>query len=112
MKKISILIMIAFISLSFITKHATAQSNDANSVAASSVVVAIPAETSGPDVTAMQLRLTEINAIDKSELTTPEKKDLQKEEREIRKQLKESDGGLYISGGAIILIVILLIIFW
>ena len=55
-------------------------------------------------------RLNEIRSLSKTELTAPEKKTLRKEVRSIQHQLAGINGGVYISAGAVILIVILLII--
>jgi hypothetical protein len=55
-------------------------------------------------------RLEEIKAIDKSDLTRIEKKELRKEVREIKSTLKASGNGVYLSIGAIIIIVLLLIL--
>ena len=56
------------------------------------------------------LRLDEINTIDKSSMSRAEKKELRTEVKSIEKQLRTSNGGIYLSGGAIIIIVILIII--
>ena len=56
------------------------------------------------------LRLDEINTIDKSSMSSAEKKELRTEVKSIEKQLRTSNGGIYLSGGAIIIIVILIII--
>lgn len=55
-------------------------------------------------------RLEEIKKMDKSLLNHSEKKALRKEVRSINSNLRSSGNGLYLSVGAIILIVILLII--
>ena len=55
-------------------------------------------------------RLYEINSMDKSDLTSSDKKELRKEVRTIKSTLKEAGGGIYLSIGAIILILLLLII--
>jgi hypothetical protein len=55
-------------------------------------------------------RLHEIKAMDISSMSTPKKQELRKEVRFIQKQLSDIGGGVYISAGAIILILILLII--
>lgn len=55
-------------------------------------------------------RLEEIKTMDKSNLTRVEKKALRKEVREIKSTLKASGQGVYLSVGAIIIIVLLLII--
>lgn len=56
-------------------------------------------------------RLEELKALDKSTLTRTEKKALRKEVKSINSQLKAVGGGVYISAGALILILVLLIIF-
>ena len=58
----------------------------------------------------MSDRLQEIKAIDKSALTKAEKKSLRTEVVDIKKEMKAVSGGVYISVGALILILILLII--
>lgn len=55
-------------------------------------------------------RLNQINEIDKSSLTSFEKRGLRKEVRKINLQLRELHGGIYLSAGAIIIIILLLII--
>ncbi len=55
-------------------------------------------------------RLDEINAMDKSELSASEKKALRKEVRSTKKELRQVGGGVYVSAGAIVLIIILLIV--
>lgn len=59
---------------------------------------------------ALLLRLDEIKSIDKTELNSSEKKELREEVRSIKYELREIGGGVYLSVGAIILIVILLIV--
>ncbi len=54
-------------------------------------------------------RLNEINEMDMSSMSSSEKNDLKKEVRAIQKEQKQS-GGIYISVGAAILIVLLLIL--
>jgi hypothetical protein len=54
--------------------------------------------------------LDEIKATDKSKLNSDEKKDLRKEVKSIKHNLKDIGTGVYLSGAAIILIVILLIV--
>ena len=67
-----------------------------------------PAEST--EAQALITRLDEIKAIDKSELSAPEKKELRKEVREIKKELREIGNGVYLSVGAVIIIVLLLIL--
>lgn len=57
----------------------------------------------------IETRLIEINNMDKSELTKTEKKDLRKEVKDLKKQARSQ--GIYLSVGAIIIIILLLILF-
>jgi predicted PurR-regulated permease PerM len=63
-----------------------------------------------PKVQQMLQRLEYIKGMDKSELTRLEKKALRKEVREIKKEMKEVKGGIYLSIGAIIIVILLLIL--
>ena len=56
-------------------------------------------------------RLYDINAMDKSGLSVAQKATLGKEVRSINKRLHSLGGGVYISAGAVIVILILLILF-
>ena len=56
------------------------------------------------------VRLKEIKSMDKSTLTSSEKKELKKESRALKSRYKDISGGVYLSGGAIIIIVVLLIL--
>lgn len=55
-------------------------------------------------------RVEEIKAMDKSQLSRAEKKELRKELKEMKKQARAIGGGVYLSVGAIIIIILLLII--
>ena len=55
-------------------------------------------------------RLKEIRAVDKSELSREERKALRKEVRVIRKELATDHRGIYLSFGAAIIILLLLIL--
>ncbi|WNM18048.1 hypothetical protein [Flavobacterium capsici] len=55
-------------------------------------------------------RLEEIKEMDKSEMTRAEKKELRKEVRAIKAELRSTGNGLYISAGAIIIILLLIIL--
>ena len=83
-------------------------SKAANTSAPSSVVVSKTAEAT--EAKTLLLRLNEINTMDKSKLNSLDKKNLRKEVRTIRHELRESNGGVYLSVGAIIIIILLLIL--
>ena len=104
MKKLMACIMTAVLLSSFIPAPVRA----ATPVSITNTTTADPV----PSAEAKKLltRLSEIKAIDKSGLSASEKKQLRKETRSIKMQLKQSNGGIYLSAGAVILIVILLII--
>ncbi|GGK29599.1 hypothetical protein GCM10007962_24770 [Yeosuana aromativorans] len=78
---------------------------NASESAATPITNEIPAE-----ITVMLNRLEEIKDMDKSSLTRSEKKDLRIEVREIKKEVRSSGNGLYISAGAIIVILLILLI--
>ncbi len=102
MKKITLCLMATCLSLTFIPVQSNAKA------IASTTVVANSAESVQAEV--LLSRLNTINAMDKSQLTFSEKKTLRTEVRSIRHQLKDIGGGVYISVGAIVLIIVLLII--
>lgn len=70
----------------------------------------LPPLTAESRVAQLNLRLEEINGVDKSSLSKSEKKNLRREVREIKKELATISGGVYLSIGAIILIALLLIL--
>jgi hypothetical protein len=55
-------------------------------------------------------RLEEIKAIDRSDMSSAEKKELRQETKAIKKELKAMGGGVYVSAGAVIIILLLLIL--
>jgi hypothetical protein len=70
-----------------------------------------PTPTEVPaEVKVMLNRLEEIKALDKSTLSRSERKELRKEVRTIKKDLRAAGNGLYISTGAVIIILLLIII--
>jgi hypothetical protein len=71
-----------------------------------------PTETAGA-IRAQELlnRLEEIKAMDVESMTKAEKKELRKEVKSIKKEMRKiNDGGVYISVGGIIIILLLLIL--
>ena len=55
-------------------------------------------------------RLEEIRGMNKSEMTRLEKKSLRNEVKDIKKEMKVMSGGVYLSVGAIIIVILLLIL--
>lgn len=107
MKKIILGLMTAAVMLLFIPAHA--EDNSKVNPFAKKEKIEISTEAQ-----AMILRLEEIKAMDLTEKTKSEKKELRAEVKMIKSDLKaenlNSSGGLYISVGAAILIVLLLIL--
>lgn len=62
------------------------------------------------DVKVLLNRLEEIKTIDKSALNRSEKRALRKEVRAIKSELKTKNHGVYLSVGAFIIIILLLVI--
>src|SRR5678810_1146973 len=79
------------------------------SPASSNSIVSDSSQTNGPAKTEdtrgaqMLQRLIDIRDMNKSELSRSEKKDLRKEVRAIKKEMKDGNGGIYLSVGAIII---------
>lgn len=104
MKKVTIYVMASLILLSFMPTSLRAVTENTST----STPLKRPIES--PEAEALLKRMEEINAIDKSELSPPEKKELRKEVRSIKKELRENGSGVYLSVGAIIIIILLLIL--
>jgi hypothetical protein len=62
------------------------------------------------DVVALEARLHEIRDMDRSNMTKEERKALREEVKSIRNDLTASNQGVYISFGALVIIILLLII--
>lgn len=63
-----------------------------------------------PRATGPLARLQEIREMDKSNLSRAEKKNLRKELRQLKKEMKERKNGIYLSVGTIIIIGLLLLL--
>lgn len=107
MKKIVICLMATCLSLTFLPLQSIAATNPESS---SLVVTKPPEPVESTEAKAMMKRLEEIKEMDMSKLKATEKKNLRKEVRETKRNLRDVNGGVYVSAGALILIVILLII--
>lgn len=77
---------------------------------AANTTTALATTSEATSANALILRLSAINEMDINELTSKEKKGLRNEVRSIKQQLSDIGGGVYISAGVLILILILLII--
>jgi hypothetical protein len=114
MKKLKFSLLAMFFLLSIVPTQLIASAETTPSPAVSKNVVA------NNEVSVMVSRVEAIKAMDKSELTSSEKKELRKELRTIKSNLAAtnkadlaaagSGGGVYLSVGAIIIIILLLIL--
>lgn len=99
--------MAIFLSLTFIPVQSfAATTEDPTSL----VVTKAPEPVESVEAKALITRLDEIKEMDKSKLNSTEKKDLRKEVKSIKRELKDISGGVYISAGALIVILIILIV--
>jgi hypothetical protein len=99
--------MAAILSLTFLPLQSYAGTKEEPS----SLVATKPAATEeSAEARTLLLRLNEINAMDMSKMKSSEKKEMRKEVRSIKRELREVSGGVYLSVGVIILIVILLVV--
>jgi hypothetical protein len=96
--------MVTVLSVSFIPAKL-----NANPIVTSTSVAASNA-SDAKEANALIARLNEIKSMDMSKLSFSEKRSLRKEVRTIKVRLADIGGGVYISVGALILIIILLII--
>lgn len=100
MKKTRLYLMIMMLSLGAFTTVGASEKNPTTPAPKE-----IPAE-----IQVMLNRLEEIKDMDKSDMNRAEKKELRKEVRAINTEIRSSGKGLYISVGAIIIILLLIII--
>ena len=109
MKNLSILIFSAFLMFSVIPGqlNATTMTNPITEpTITSSATEPIESEVA----TILHARIHEIHEMDLKGLTRSEKRALRQEVREINNELKNLDGGIYLSVGAILIIILLLIL--
>lgn len=105
-------VVLSLMTVSLLLLYIPAQS----STIAEPVPVAIEKSTPviSAEAKAMIVRLDEIKALDKSKLNRTEKKELRTEVRAIKSDLQAQNlngsGGIYLSAGALILIILLLIV--
>jgi hypothetical protein len=104
MKKIVFCLMVALLSLTFLPLQSFAATTE------EPTSLPAPKPAASAEAKALELRLNEINSMDKTKLKSEDKKNLRKEVKSIKHNLKAIGSGVYLSGAAIILIVILLVV--
>jgi len=73
-------------------------------------VVKTENKLSAEDVASMTKRVEEIRSMDKSEMTSVEKRALRKEVKGIKENVRKNGEVIYISGGTILLIILIIIL--
>lgn len=109
MKKFALCLMATGLLLTSFPYQLKAETEEATTSSAAAKTEGSAATKEAKEA-ALTLRLNEIKAMDKSELTSSEKAALRKEVRTIKQEYRRSHGGLYISVGTALLIVLLLVI--
>jgi hypothetical protein len=107
MRNITIWLFAAMLITFFIPTQLNASANNETVNMAETELIVITDIFDFADV--LSARLEEIHTMDISAMNSSEKRELRKEVRAIEKQ--QRSGGIYVSTGAVILIVILLILF-
>lgn len=104
MKKTIFLVLVIMLSLSA-TVSASTKSPEKN---------AIPSKTenklSEEELSRLNKRVEEIRDMDRTNMSAREKRELRKELKEIKEDLRRSGGYVYIGAGTIILIIILVVL--
>lgn len=107
MKKLIVYVLSAILSITIIP-------NQINAASATQSTSPTEAGRSQPldslAIKAAISRLDEIRAMDKSALKYSERKELRNESNNLNAEIKNSSSGLYLSGAAIILIIVLIIL--
>jgi hypothetical protein len=107
MKKFILCLMATVLSLTLLPL----QSSGATKEEPTSLVVTKPPEPAeSAEAKALVTRLDEIKAMDMSKLKSTEKKELRKEVRTIKRELKDISGGIYVSAGVLIVVLIILLV--
>ncbi len=101
MKKLTAAIMSAFLMFTLMSTPLKATTRD------NTTPVSTPTTLSAAETNTLTVRLQEIKGMDRSNMSSSEKRTLRKETRSIKRQLS---GGVYVSAGAIIIIALLLIL--
>ena len=105
MKRIILYLAMALLSLTFVPQ----QSIGAN-VEKPAITVTASKPADDAEARVLISRLNEINKMDKSKMSSSEKKEMRKEVKAIKSRLKDVNDRVYISGTAILLFIVLLIV--
>jgi hypothetical protein len=103
MKKIALVLMAACLSLTFLPLASFAAGAEYPGIVNTTTPVPVNSN-------ALEARINAIKNMDRSNMSSSEKKALRKELRAMKHQARSSNGGVYLSVGAIIIIILLLIL--
>jgi hypothetical protein len=106
MKKTIVMAYLMILSLGFSTAFAAGPDKKTKADEA----VPVENKMSAEEMNRLTKRVEEIRGMDKSELTAKEKKELKKELKGIRENIKRDGGYLYIGAGTILVIILLVIL--
>lgn len=108
MKKTIIMVYLMILSMGVSTAFAAGSEKNRKDEAA------VPGKTenklSEEELSRMTRRVEEIRDMDKSDLTAKEKKELKKELRGIKENVKAAGGYIYIGAGTLLVVILLLIL--
>ncbi len=76
----------------------------------SAALVKTENKLSAEDVARLTKRVEEIRSMDKSELTSTEKRELRKEVKGIKENVRKNGEVIYISGGTLLLIILIIVL--
>lgn len=82
----------------------------ANAKAENATATKVENKLSAEELSSMNKRVEEIRDMDKSEMSSKEKKELKKELKETKKNISRDGGYVYIGSGTLILIILLIIL--
>jgi len=100
------ILMIFMVSASM----ASASKAELKSASKNSSVVIRDDKLSAAEITVLTERVEAIRSMDRSEMTTSEKRELRKELKGIKENVRKDGGVIYISGSVLLLIIILIIL--
>ena len=109
MKKLAFYMATALLLIFLIPNQVKAGAGE-DPVSAAPIETVDSDEALSAESVALLARLEEINEMDKSNMTSAEKRELRKEVRQIDKALTIEGGGVYLSVGALIIVILLLIL--
>jgi len=90
---------------------AFAGNNDLKAASSNSaVLVKTENKLSAEEVNRLTKRVEEIRSIDKSELTVTERRELRKEVKGIKENVRKNGEVIYISGGTLLLIILIIVL--